>query len=201
MTHRSVGGRNNERLEFLGDAVLNCLAAELLYQRWPRADEGDLTRGRAALVRESSLAAVARSLGLGDRILLGPGELKSGGHRRDSILADALEAVLGAIYLDAGLPACRERVLDWFGSAIDGLHAGSVRKDSKTLLQEWMQARQHGLPEYQLIDANGEEHARVFRCSCRVAELNLIGEGEGVSRRLAEQAAAANVLREIEAKA
>lgn len=200
LTHRSVGARNNERLEFLGDAVLNCLAAEVLYQRWPRADEGDLTRGRAALVRESSLATVARSLGLGDRIMLGPGELKTGGHRRDSILADALEAVLGAIYLDAGMAACRERMMAWFGPAIDGLQAGNVDKDPKTLLQEWLQARQHGLPEYLLIDTRGEEHARVFRCSCRVVELNLIGEGEGSSRRLAEQAAATNALREIEAK-
>jgi len=200
LTHRSVGARNNERLEFLGDAVLNCLAADVLYQRWPRADEGDLTRGRAALVRESSLASVARSLGLGERIALGPGEMKSGGHRRDSILADALEAVLGAIYLDAGLSVCRERVLDWFGPAIDSLQAGHVDKDAKTLLQEWLQARQFSLPEYLLVDARGEEHSLVFRASCRVSELNLIGEGEGVSRRLAEQAAAASLLREIEAE-
>lgn len=200
LSHRSVGARNNERLEFLGDAVLNCLAAEVLYQRWPRADEGVLTRGRAALVRESSLASVARSLGLGERIALGPGEMKSGGHRRDSILADALEAVLGAIYLDAGLSVCRERVLDWFGPAIDSLQAGHVDKDAKTLLQEWLQARQFSLPEYLLVDARGEEHSLVFRASCRVSELNLIGEGEGVSRRLAEQAAAASLLREIEAE-
>jgi len=126
--------------------------------------------------------------------------MKSGGHRRDSILADALEAVLGAIYLDAGLSVCRERVLDWFGPAIDSLQAGHVDKDAKTLLQEWLQARQFSLPEYLLVDARGEEHSLVFRASCRVSELNLIGEGEGVSRRLAEQAAAASLLREIEAE-
>jgi ribonuclease-3 len=121
LTHRSAGSRNNERLEFLGDALVNLIVAEALYQRWPRADEGELTRARAQLVRESSLAGLARELELGDRLDLGPGELKSGGFRRDSILADAFEALVAAIYLDAGFEACRERVLAWFRGLIEGL--------------------------------------------------------------------------------
>lgn len=186
-------------MEFLGDAVLNCVAAEVLFERWPRADEGALTRGRAALVRESSLAEIARRLDLGERIALGPGELKSGGHRRESILADALEAIIGAIFLDAGFDAARQRVLEWIEPQLEGLLPGSVEKDAKTQLQEWLQARQHGLPEYVLVDTRGEEHCRIFFVRCTIPELNLLGEGEGGSRRLAEQAAAAHVLREIEA--
>ncbi len=198
LTHRSLGARNNERLEFLGDSVLNFIAASALFERWPRADEGDLTRGRAALVRESSLADVARRLGVGEHVALGPGELKSGGHRRDSILADALEAIIGAIFLDAGFDACRERVLDWFAPLIDGLQTGGVEKDAKTQLQEWLQARQLALPEYSLVDTLGEEHCRIFRARCTIAEPARVGEGEGPSRRIAEQAAAAHLLREIE---
>ncbi len=194
LTHRSSGSRNNERLEYLGDALIDCVMAEALFRRWPRADEGALTRGRAALVRESSLAEVARRLGLGDRIALGAGELKSGGHRRDSILADALEAVAAAVYLDAGFDACRERVLDWFAASLESLHPGMVDKDAKTRLQEWLQARQILLPEYELVDASGEEHARTFRARCAVAALQLATEGEGASRRAAEQAAAIAML-------
>jgi ribonuclease-3 len=197
LTHRSLGSRNNERLEFLGDSVLNCIAASVLFERWPRADEGSLTRGRAALVRESSLAAIARRLGVGEQLALGPGELKSGGHRRDSILADALEAILGAIYLDAGFEACRACALAWFEPLLEGLQANSIDKDAKTQLQEWLQGRQLGLPDYQLVETRGEEHNRIFRARCVVADLNLSGEGEGGSRRLAEQAAAAHLLRDI----
>ncbi len=198
LTHRSVGSRNNERMEFLGDAVLNCIAAEALFHQWPRADEGDLTRGRAALVRESSLAEIARRLQLGDKIALGPGELKSGGHRRESILADALEAVIGAIFLDAGFEAARRCVTAWLEAPLHGLAQGSVEKDAKTQLQEWLQARQLGLPEYTLVDTRGEEHCRIFRARCAVDALQLSGEGEGASRRLAEQAAAAILLHQCE---
>ncbi len=201
LTHRSVGAANNERLEFLGDAILNALAADALFQRWPRADEGALTRGRAALVRESSLAAIARQLSLGEYLALGPGELKSGGHRRDSILADALEAVIGAVYLDAGFEAARRCVLTWIEPVLASIQPGQVGKDAKTQLQEWLQARQLGLPEYGLIEARGEEHSRVFRVSCQVEALQLGSEGEGNSRRLAEQAAATQLLRVIEAQA
>ena len=198
LTHRSLGARNNERLEFLGDAVLNLIAAEALYLRWPRSAEGTLTRSRAALVRESTLAELARGLDLGGHILLGPGELKSGGHRRDSILADALEAVIGAIYLDGGYSICRERVLEWLQPKLDSPEPGSVGKDAKTRLQELLQARQLALPEYDLVDARGEEHDRWFTARCRVLGLDLEFDGEGGSRREAEQAAATTMLEHIE---
>ena len=138
LTHRSAGGAHNERLEYLGDALLNLIVAEQLFQRWPRADEGAMTRARAELVRESALASIARTLDLGAHLVLGPGEMKSGGHRRDSILADAVEAIVGAIHLDAGFEACRAAVLPWFEAAIDALPPpNKIGKDAKTRLQEW----------------------------------------------------------------
>ena len=197
LTHRSAGAPHNERLEFLGDAVVGMLVAEALYKRWPRADEGALTRARAELVRESSLAAIARQLDLGARLLLGPGELKSGGYRRDSILSDALEALIGAIYLDAGFAACRDAVLPWFQDGIERMAGGNPGKDAKTRLQEWLQGRQRALPVYELVAESGSEHARVFRASCRIAEPPLAAEGEGGSRRAAEQAAAEAVLAQL----
>lgn len=198
LRHRSAGVPHNERMEFLGDALVNLIVAEALHHRWPKADEGALTRARASLVRESTLANIARSLGLGDRLELGTGELKTGGHRRDSILADALEALVGAIHLDAGFEACRERVLPWFEPLIDQLPIGKVEKDAKTRLQEWLQARQSPRPDYTLIDATGEEHARTFRVSCRLGEPEIEATGEGSSMRSAEQAAAAAVLDQLE---
>ena len=201
LRHRSAGSPNNERMEFLGDAVVNLIVAEALHSRWPKADEGALTRARASLVRESSLAAIARGHGVGDMLELGSGELKSGGHRRDSILADALEAIVGAIHLDAGFEACRERVLPWFASLIDELPIGKVEKDAKTRLQEWLQARQAPRPDYDLVDTTGEEHARVFHVRCHIPEPPLSGEGEGSSLRAAEQAAAAAVVAQLGAKA
>ena len=146
LTHRSAGHPHNERLEFLGDALVNLFVADALYQRWPKADEGALTRARAELVRESSLAALARELQLGDHLVLGPGELKSGGHRRDSILADTLEALVAAIYLDGGYERCRETALAWFRARIEAMPAAKVEKDAKTRLQEWLQAQQLPLP-------------------------------------------------------
>ena len=198
LRHRSAGVPHNERMEFLGDALVNLIVAEALHDRWPKADEGALTRARASLVRESTLATLARSLGLGDRLELGTGEMKTGGHRRDSILADALEAVVGAIHLDAGFDACRERVLPWFEPLIDLLPIGKVEKDAKTRLQEWLQARQSPRPDYTLMDATGEEHERTFRVSCRVGEPGIEATGEGSSMRSAEQAAAAAVLDQLE---
>lgn len=191
LKHRSAGAPHNERLEFLGDGLVNLLVAEALYLRWPSANEGALTRARAELVRESALAPIARALGLGERLTLGPGEMKSGGHRRDSILADAVEAVVAAIYLDAGFERCREVVLPWFQPAMDALPPpNKVGKDAKTRLQEWLQARQHPLPVYALLAESGEEHAKLFRVSCTVPHVNLATEGEGSSRRAAEQVAA-----------
>ena len=200
LTHRSAGAPHNERLEFLGDALVNLFAAEALYARRPRADEGALTRARAELVRESALAPIGRALELGERLTLGPGEMKSGGHRRDSILADAVEAVVAAIYLDAGFEACRAVVLPWFTTAMDALPPPhKVGKDAKTRLQEWLQGRQKPLPVYELIAESGEDHAKTFRVSCTLAAPALVTEGEGNSRRGAEQAAAEAALGAIAA--
>ena len=201
LTHRSAGAPHNERLEFLGDALVGLIVAEALYLRWPKADEGAMTRARAELVRESSLARIARDLDLGGRITLGPGEMKSGGHRRDSILADALEAVVAAIYLDAGFEACRAVVLPWFSASIEALPAsGRPEKDPKTRLQEWLQARQKALPQYELVSESGDDHAKHFRVRCNVADPAASTEGEGASRRLAEQQAAAAVLEQLDSK-
>ena len=199
LTHRSAGAPHNERLEFLGDAVLGVIVSDALYARWPKADEGSLTRARAELVRESSLAEVARRLAVGEWLTLGPGEMKSGGHRRDSILSDALEAVIGAIYLDAGFEACRAAVLPWFEEAVSAVPASKVGKDAKTRLQEWLQGRQKPLPLYELKSESGEEHARVFVVRCVLSDPAVAGEGEGGSRRAAEQVAAGVVLELLEA--
>jgi ribonuclease III len=194
LTHRSHGSPNNERLEFLGDAVLNLVVSSVLYHRFPGSDEGTLSRLRANLVNGETLAGVARRLELGDALRLGPGEFKSGGFRRDSILAGALEAVIGAAWLDGGYEAARgfvERVLAPETSAVS---LDRAIKDPKTLLQEWLQARQRALPDYEVIATTGREHARVFRIACRVDGLPDPVEGEGGSRRKAEQDAAARAL-------
>lgn len=198
LTHRSAGSNNNERLEFLGDALVSLLIAEVLHARSPRADEGMLTRARAQLVRESALATIARNLELGDRLHLGPGELKSGGFRRESILADALEAVVAAIYLDGGFETCRAVVLPWFEPLLARLEIGRIGKDPKTRLQEWLQGRQHALPEYVLVATEGDDHDKTFRVSCRLPELALESDGAGGSRRQAEQNAAAQALARLE---
>jgi ribonuclease-3 len=198
LRHRSAGSGHNERMEFLGDALVNLIVAEALHDRWPKADEGALTRARASLVRESSLAEIARDLRLGEQLELGPGERKSGGQRRDSILADALEAVVAAIHLDGGFEACRRAVLSWFEPMLRELPVGKVDKDAKTRLQEWLQARQFARPEYTLLGATGEDHARVFRVRCRTEEPLLSAEAEGGSLRAAEQACASLVLAQLE---
>ncbi len=201
LTHRSAGTPNNERLEFLGDSIVNMMVAQALYERWPKADEGALTRARAELVREGALAVIARELQLGDRLILGPGEMKTGGHRRDSILADALEAVVAAIYLDAGFAPCRTVVLPWFSASMQALPAtGKPEKDPKTRLQEWLQARQKALPLYELVSESGDDHAKTFRVRCGVTDPAVSTEGEGASRRLAEQQAAAAALEQLDSK-
>ena len=201
LTHRSAGTPNNERLEFLGDSIVNMMVAQALYERWPKADEGALTRARAELVREGALAVIARELQLGDRLILGPGEMKTGGHRRDSILADALEAVVAAIYLDAGFAACQAVVLPWFSASMQALPAtGKPEKDPKTRLQEWLQARQKALPLYELVSESGDDHAKTFRVRCGVTDPAVSTEGEGASRRLAEQQAAAAALEQLDSK-
>ncbi|WP_140908397.1 ribonuclease III [Cognatiluteimonas lumbrici] len=198
LTHRSAGSPHNERLEFLGDALLNLFVAEQLHARWPRADEGAMTRARAELVRESALAGIARGMDVGARLILGPGEMKSGGHRRDSILADALEALVAAIYLDAGFDACRARVLAWYEPLLDALPPlHQVGKDAKTRLQEWLQGRQLPLPAYTLLSESGEEHHKTFHVACTLAEPPLAAEGAAHSRRAAEQQAAEAILAQL----
>lgn len=200
LTHRSAGAPHNERLEFLGDSIVNMLIAEALFLRWPKADEGALTRARASLVCESALAVIARTLQLGERLTLGPGEMKSGGHRRDSILADTVEAVVAAIYLDAGFETCRARVLPWFEASLAAVPAGKPEKDPKTRLQEWLQARQKPLPVYELVSETGDDHAKHFHVRCAVADPAVTTEGEGTSRRLAEQQAAAAAIEQLDSK-
>jgi len=197
LTHRSVHGQNNnERLEFLGDSIFGFVIAEALFGAFDAAREGQLTRLRAQLVSGSSLAIVARELGLGHYVRLGPGELKSGGHRRDSILADTLEAILGAIYLDGGIESCREVVLNWFNSRLKDMSL-TTPKDAKTRLQEWLQSRQMRLPEYRLISTTGPAHDQTFYVSCAISEMALMGQGEGGSRRQAEQLAAQAILDQL----
>ena len=200
LSHCSFSVDNNERLEFLGDAILNFVIAEALYQRFAGAREGELSRLRASLVNESTLARLAVELGVGGCLLLGDGEQKSGGRARRSILADALEAIIGAIYLDGGLERCRERVLAWFAGRIDGLGVGESAKDAKTRLQEWLQARREPLPEYRLDGVEGRAHEQWFSVSCRVRLLAQPGRGGGRSRRAAEQQAAAAVLQTLQSE-
>ncbi len=191
LTHRSFGAANNERLEFLGDGVLNCVVAALLYEQFPRLPEGDLSRLRAHLVREATLSGIATRLALGDHIQLGEGELKSGGWRRPSILADAMEAIIGAVFVDAGFEKARAIVAGLYAPLLENLDPQSVGKDPKTLLQEYLQGRKLALPEYQLLATEGEAHCQTFRVECRIPALNVQTQGEGSSRRIAEQQAAA----------
>lgn len=197
LTHRSAGGRNNERLEFLGDALVNACIAEALYHRHGELEEGDLSRLRANLVNQEALAEVARGLDLGAHMVLGPGELKSGGHRRASILADALEALVGAVFLDAGFGAARGVILHLFGSRLASPPPTDSLKDAKTRLQEMLQARDLPLPAYAVESVRGEPHQQVFRVSCSVESLQIRTEGEAGSRRAAEQEAAKHALEKM----
>ena len=202
LTHRSAARANNERLEFLGDAVLNLIVAQHLYAQYPQADEGALSRLRAAVVSGESLARVAAPLQLGPALVLGAGELKTGGFRRESILADALEAVCGALYLEAGLEAARDVLLRVLAPALAALDesAGADaddQKDAKTRLQEWLQGRGLPLPRYRVIEIAGESHAQTFRVSCEVDSAGASAEGAGLSRRRAEQAAAQQLLAQL----
>ena len=201
LTHRSHGTPHNERLEFLGDSLLNCAVATLLYARFPKLPEGDLSRLRAALVNQASLSAIAAELALGDRLRLGEGELKSGGFRRPSILADALEALLGAVYLDAGFEAVRATVERLMGDRLDSHEGLPVDKDPKTALQELLQGRKLQLPRYSVQRTDGEAHEQTFTVECRVDDLGLAASGQGASRRAAEQGAAEQVLKQLEESA
>ncbi len=198
VTHRSAGSHNNERLEFLGDAVLGYVIAEWLYTLFPETSEGQLSRLRASLVNKETLAGIARELKLGDYLSLGPGELKSGGFRRDSILADALEAILGGIVMDSGLEACRSSIQRLFADRVSQLSAGDELKDPKTRLQEYLQSRKLELPGYEMMEVTGCAHKQQFVVECRVMGVQQPGRGKGSSRRRAEQAAAESMLAQLE---
>lgn len=197
LTHRSVPGPNNERLEFLGDAVLNLVVAHHLYAAFPQASEGDLSRLRARVVSGEPLAEVAASLRLGEALHLGSGELKTGGFRRQSILADALEAVCGALYLDGGLTVAERVIERLFEPRISALPAPHELKDAKTRLQEYLQSRGLTLPRYKVERVEGEAHAQIFHVACNVPALRLSAQGRGSSRRRAEQEAAERILEAV----
>ncbi len=200
LTHRSASADHNERFEFLGDGLLNLIVAEALFRRFPLADEGWLSRARAQLVCEQALARLARDQGLGAQLHLGAGELKAGGIERDSILADALEAMIAAIHLDAGFDACRSVVLALLGPSLAQLAGEGIQKDAKTRLQEWLQARSLTLPEYVLIETRGEDHDKTFVVECRVPERAIQARGEGHARRQAEQQAAQRVFEQLDSE-
>lgn len=190
LTHRSFGAPNNERLEFLGDSVLNCAVASCLFRLYPQLSEGELSRLRAHLVKEQTLAEIARRLNLGKQLVLGEGEVRSGGADRPSILADSLEALLGAVYLDGGFPAAEEVVSGLYTGYLDDIDPKTLGKDPKTLLQEYLQGRRLALPQYSIVSTTGEAHKQLFQVECMIQDLNIRSLGKGHSRRTAEQNAA-----------
>ncbi|GEM81003.1 ribonuclease III [Vibrio superstes] len=197
LTHRSANGKHNERLEFLGDSILSFVITDDLYHRFPKVNEGDMSRMRATLVRGKTLAELAREFELGDYLKLGPGELKSGGFRRDSILADAVEAIIGAIYLDSGTEPVRAIVLSWYMSRLEAIEPGVSQKDPKTRLQEFLQGRRKPLPTYDVTKIKGEAHNQEFTVDCIVSGVERPFTGKGTSRRKAEQAAAELALEKL----
>ncbi|QIW16434.1 ribonuclease III [Pasteurellaceae bacterium RH1A] len=200
LTHRSAAPKNNERLEFLGDSILNFAIGKALYEKFPKANEGELSRMRATLVREQTLAQIAQALNLGEYIKLGPGELKSGGFRRASILADCVEAIIAGIYLDCGFDCAKERIYIWYADFLKDINPGEAQKDPKTRLQEYLQARKKALPEYEVIDIRGEAHNQTFKVSCKVESFPNAFIGTGSSRRKAEQQAAEQVINLLKLK-
>ena len=198
LSHRSCGSNNNERLEFLGDAVLGMAISSFLFKRFPEAREGDLSRIRSQLVRAESLAEIARELDLGPELLLGPGEMKSGGHRRDSILGDTVEALLGAVFLDQGLVAVEACIQNWFSASLNTLTLDTPVKDAKTALQEWLQARGKPLPEYLVVKTEGEDHSRLFTMSCTIDAVEETAQATASSRRKAEQLVAEKLVKKLE---
>jgi ribonuclease III len=194
LTHKSASFKHNERLEFLGDAILNFVIADLLYQQFDNATEGELTRARASLVNKTTLSEIALELHLSECLHLGVGEQRSGGFRRESILADAVEALICAIYLDAGFTNCRQCIQQWYATRIEHIKPKDQEKDPKTRLQEWLQANGKPLPTYQVVSILGEPHQQLFSVKCEIDSLGLVVEGSGVSRRIAEQQAAYKIL-------
>ncbi|WP_043118864.1 ribonuclease III [Solemya velum gill symbiont] len=200
LTHRSAGGNNNERLEFLGDAILGMVISDWLYKRFQAASEGQLSRLRASLVKRETLASLARELDIGKYLEMGVGEQRSGGHSRDSILADAIEAIIAAVYLDGGIDKAHKLILSLFDSRLQAVDLNDCGKDSKTRLQEYLQARNLELPEYEILRTEGKQHHQTFTVQCNVKSLQLTSEGIGRSRRKAEQAAAAALLEQVDAE-
>lgn len=197
LTHRSSGNQNNERLEFLGDSIINMVIAEHLFRRFPKAREGQLSRLRARMVKGVTLAEIGREFDLGSYLRLGSGELKSGGFRRESILADAVESIIGAIYLDSDFVTCQVQVLRWFDLRLQNLDLQDTQKDPKTRLQEYLQSRQFPLPVYDVLAVDGEAHNQTFHISCALSSLGRKTTGSGNSRRIAEQKAALSALKEL----
>lgn len=200
LTHRSAKGAHNERLEFLGDSILGFVIAEALFEQFPQHDEGDLTRMRSSLVKGVTLAEIARYFNLGECLILGPGELKSGGHRRESILEDAIEAIIGAVYLDSTIERCKELILSWFDSRLKAIKPGNEQKDPKTRLQEYLQGRKIPLPSYEVVDTTGQSHNQEFTVRCQTSVIDNEVIAKGTSRRKAEQEAAQQILALIEQK-
>ncbi len=200
LTHRSYSAAHNERLEFLGDSVLNCTIAKYLYDNYPDLPEGDLSRLRSNLVNQQTLATLAQQLNLGEQLLLGEGERKSAGQNRPSILADALEALFGAVLIDAGFSGAEKVVLTLYVPFIARIDQRSLGKDAKTLLQEYLQGRKLALPQYTVLEIKGEAHAQTFIVACEVNKLGLSTQGEGASRRIAEQIAAEKAYQRITQK-
>ena len=197
LTHRSAPGPNNERLEFLGDSVLQLVASELVFEKTPNASEGQLSRLRSTLVKDTTLAEIAADLGVGEFLILGSGEKKSGGHRRSSILADALEAIFGAIYLDAGVEGARQVIHNAYGERLHDLPEAADLRDPKSRLQEHLQGRKMALPDYAVQNISGKAHKQSFEVSCSIAELDAVTVGAGLTRRDAEQEAALAMLDKI----
>ena len=198
LSHRSCGSSNNERLEFLGDAILGLSVTDILYRKFPKAREGELSRMRSQIVRAESLAGVAKQLELGSELLLGPGEMKSGGHRRDSILGDAVEALIGAVYVDTGLAAAQSCIALWFDELLAAASEADSIRDAKTSLQEWLQKRGKPVPDYALVNTGGEAHSRLFTVSCKIAAVEKEISAVASSVRKAEQMVAAQLLIELE---
>lgn len=199
LTHRSYAAKNNERLEFLGDGILNFVIAHELFKQYPDVQEGDLSRLRANLVNKESLAVIAKQLELGDVIRLGSGELKSGGFRRPSILADAVESIFGAVYCDGGFESCRELIVRLYANRLSSPTDLQSLKDPKTQLQELLQSRRFALPDYQVTNVTGQAHAQIFHVRCNIKPMNIDVSGKGKSRRKAEQVAAEKAITEVKA--
>ncbi|VAW64448.1 Ribonuclease III [hydrothermal vent metagenome] len=200
LTHRSASSKNNERQEFLGDSILNFVIAAELYLRYSESSEGDLSRIRASLVNKEGLFIVSAQLKLGDFLILGSGELKSGGYRRNSILADTVEAIFGAVFIDSGFERCRDLILRLYHEQLENIPDADSLKDPKTRLQELLQSRKLALPEYSVIEVVGKSHNQQFKMLCEIKELQLTSEGRASSRRKAEQQAAAEIYSQLQSK-